>query len=121
KISTNSPSQSNYKKRAQKSSVWPHFDLDTPDYSREPVCKKCKDVFSTSSGVSTLQRHLKEHQIVAPAICQTTFHFPRTDPHNDEKQKIKNDKLITWIIVDQQPFTVVNNQFFKEFINFLDL
>ncbi|CAG8649197.1 5891_t:CDS:1, partial [Scutellospora calospora] len=45
--------------------------------------------------VSTLQKYLKKHQIVVLAICQTILHFPRTDPHNDEEQKIKNDKLIT--------------------------
>ncbi|CAG8802448.1 16763_t:CDS:1, partial [Racocetra fulgida] len=60
------------------------------------------------------------HNIVVLVKHQTIIHFPITDPYNDKEQKKCDEKLITWLIIDQQPFTVVDNQYFQEFLNFFD-
>ncbi|CAG8743057.1 7329_t:CDS:2 [Cetraspora pellucida] len=84
---------------------------------RVPVCRQCNAVFSKTTGVSTLRRHLNKHKINAPARRQTILQFPRTDLYNDKEQKERDNKLITWIITDQQPFTVVENQVSTCFCN----
>lgn len=38
-----------------------------------------------------------------------------------EAKKDHNTALITWIIVDQQPFSIVGNKKFIEMINLLDI
>ncbi|CAG8811533.1 11831_t:CDS:1, partial [Racocetra fulgida] len=115
------PSQSNYRPRRTKSSaIWPYFDTETAANPGDPVCLKCKKVFSKTTSISTLRRHLNKHKIMAPARRQTILRFPRTDPYSDNEQRKRNKKLITWIIADQQPFTVVENQHFNEFIHLID-
>ncbi|CAG8550431.1 6021_t:CDS:2 [Cetraspora pellucida] len=119
---TSSP-QNNYASRRKRSAIWPHFDTNTNTHPGVPVCRQCDTVFSSTTGVSTLRRHLNSHNISAPARRQTTLPFsriPRTDPYNEEEQKKRDKKLITWVIADQQPFTVVENQYFNDFIKFLD-
>ncbi|CAG8825633.1 16584_t:CDS:2, partial [Cetraspora pellucida] len=78
----------------------------------KPVCQKCGTVYENTTEVSTLRRHLKNHQIEAPKKKQTTLHIYWSDPHNKQEQKKRNEKLIFWLIVDQQSFTMVENQYF---------
>ena len=86
------PKVTKKKNKAKKGPIWSHFDLETPEHPDEPVCKKCKTVFSINTGVSSLRRHLSGHNIIVPAKRQTTLRFPITDPYNEEEQKkeIKN-------------------------------
>ncbi|CAG8522037.1 3220_t:CDS:2 [Scutellospora calospora] len=53
-----------------------------------------EEVFSDKTGVSSLRRHLNEHNINALARCQATLNFSRTDSHNDDNQKRRDKKLI---------------------------
>ncbi|CAG8836074.1 21637_t:CDS:1, partial [Cetraspora pellucida] len=80
---------SNLKKH--KSSVWPHFNLETVKNFGKPVCQKCGTVYKNTTGVSTLRRHLKNHQIEASKKKQTTLHIYQSDPHNEQEQKKRNE------------------------------
>ncbi|CAJ0641137.1 5024_t:CDS:2, partial [Entrophospora sp. SA101] len=53
---------------------------------------------------------------------QTTLNFPISDPYKKEDLKLKkiNDKLIKWIIFDQQPFDVVEDKCFVDLVSELD-
>ncbi|CAG8533356.1 16053_t:CDS:2 [Cetraspora pellucida] len=117
-LSSNISRVSNLKKR--KSSVWPYFNLEIVKNFEKPVCRKCGTVYKNTTGVSTLRRHLKNQQIEAPKKKQTTLHIYQSDLHNEQEQKKRNEKLIFWLIVNQQSFTMVENQYFHEFINILD-
>ncbi|CAG8801921.1 5617_t:CDS:1, partial [Racocetra fulgida] len=41
-------------------------------------------------------------------------------PNSDNEQRKRDKKLITGIIADQQPFTIVKNQHFNEFIRLIN-
>jgi len=44
----------------------------------------------------------------------------QNNPYNRQEQKKRDDKLISWIIADQQPFTVVEEEHFCSLIKLLD-
>ena len=75
------------------STVWLYFDKNpsyAPGYN---VCKKCSRRYKTTTGVSSLRKHLKN-------------------------TKIHNKYLTDWLICDLQPFTVIETHHFKAFLNF---
>jgi len=45
------------------STVWPHFNKETPEHFGKPVWRICGNVFEKTTGVSSLRRHLIKHQI----------------------------------------------------------
>jgi len=99
------------------SSVWLYFDKNpshTPGYN---VCKKCSTKYKLTTSVTILRTHLKKHQLRAP-IKKHKVIIKRKDPFDDEEQKEHNNQLIQWLICDQQPFTIVDNNYFKKFVNF---
>ncbi|CAG8762975.1 30605_t:CDS:1 [Gigaspora margarita] len=58
----NATSLSSVPTKKHDSLVWQYFNVDNP----EPVCKVCKNDFSSTSSTSTLRRHLKIHNIIVP-------------------------------------------------------
>ncbi|CAG8750274.1 2107_t:CDS:2, partial [Cetraspora pellucida] len=76
---TSSP-QNNYALRRKHSAIWPYFDTNINTHPGVPVCRQYDTVFSSTTGVSTL--------------------IPRTNPYNEEEQKKRDKKLITWVIAD---------------------
>ena len=100
------------------STVWLYFDKNpahTPGYN---VCKRCSKKYQLSSSVSTLRKHLKTHQLKAPTKAQNLEQKNECAFDKDEQEE--HDKyLVRWLIQDLQPFTVVENPFFRAFVNFL--
>src|SRR3954454_15428987 len=99
------------------STVWLYFDK-SPSYATGfNVCKRCSKRFKVTTSVSTLRVHLKLHQLKAPTKKQTVS-MKKKNPLEEEEQKKHDEFLIQWLISDLQPFTVVDNHHFKEFISF---
>ena len=104
------------------SSLWTYITYKNPAHLGEPVCKKYNYVFSIKSGNSSIERHLlSKHNIIIPKVKrQTTLKFKCTDPW-PAKEKMERDRaVIIWIIVDQQPFSVVENKLFIKMMNIFD-
>jgi hypothetical protein len=102
---------------SRESTVWRYFHKRPSDAPGHNVCKTCLAKYETTTSVSTLRKHLlNSHQIQVPPKRQKTT--TRMNPFNEQEQ-IKHTKyLIQWIICDLQPFNVVGNKYFKEFINY---
>lgn len=99
------------------STVWLFFDKN-PSYAvGYNVCKKCSKKFKVTTSVTTLRSHLKIHQLKAPTKKQTST-TKQKNPFNEEEQSRHDEHLIQWIICDLQPFTVVDNDHFREFLRF---
>ncbi|GES72744.1 zinc finger BED domain-containing protein RICESLEEPER 2-like [Rhizophagus clarus] len=95
------------------SSLWTYVDCKNPAHPGVPVCKRCNFVFSVKSSNTALERHLlNKHNITIPKVRkQTTLKFKCTDPW-PEKEKLERDHtVIIWIISNQQPFSIVINEF----------
>ncbi|CAH1769052.1 3120_t:CDS:2, partial [Entrophospora sp. SA101] len=79
--------------------------------------------FGKVTGISTIKQHFeKYHKDIYQQQHQTTLNFPISDPYKKEDLKLKkiNDKLIKWIIFDQQPFDVVEDKCFVDLVSELD-
>ena len=98
------------------SSVWKYISKN-PDSSGFNVCKKCHKKFQLSTGVSSLRKHLAKHQLKVPAK-QGILMIKKTGPLNEKEQKEHSDYLVQWIICDLQPFTVVDDPYFRAMIKF---
>jgi hypothetical protein len=98
------------------SAVWLHFDKNPPSAPGYNVCKICKNKYKVTTSVSTLRKHLKKHQLSAPTKNQSVT--KKIEPFNDKEQKIHDKYLIDWLICDLQPFTIVENHYFRELVNF---
>jgi len=109
-------SRSRNKGGAPKSTVWNHFDTKTAKYPDHPVCRKCNALFLTKSGTSTLRRHLSSHKIAAPKLRQRTMHDYRTDPHPKKEQEERNKLVGIWVVCDNQPFSVVECEEWRQMI-----
>ena len=123
------PSQSpeddinNTRKTKTYSEAWNYFDLQNMQHPTKVVCRKCGQVYSKSSGISTLKEHLKKaHGITIDNIkkIQTKLNFPRVDPWPNEEKLIRDQALVEWVIVNLQPFSVVSNIQFIKLVNTLD-
>ncbi|CAJ0764857.1 24618_t:CDS:2, partial [Entrophospora sp. SA101] len=75
--------------------------------------------FSKTSSVSTLQRHLDKHSIIAPKK-QKTLHEYCNDPHTQTDQKNRDEAVIKWIICDLQSINVVENEEWRTMISTFD-
>ena len=98
------------------SAVWLHFDREpsyAPGYN---VCKICSNRYKVTTGVSSLRKHLKKHELKAPAKKYNNSN-KKSEPF-DEQQEIHNKYLIDWLICNLHPFNVVEDDHFRAFINF---
>jgi len=99
------------------SAIWLYFDKN-PSYALGyNVCKKCSHRYKTTTGVSTLWKHLKKHQLQVPTKKHQVL-IKKGVSFNDNDQKIHDKYLTNWLICDLQPFTVVETHHFKAFLNF---
>jgi len=73
---------------------------------------------SATNSTSTLERHLKAKHKDAYARLYDE-QVENIDPWMNEEQKQKHIFLLNWIIIDQQPFTLVENQSFQKFISII--
>src|SRR5581483_8068977 len=70
-----------------------------------------------TTGVSTLRTHLKKHKLKAPIQKSLTLlQLKRIDPLSSTEQAEHDKHLVAWLIADQQPFTVVDNPYFRTMI-----
>lgn len=100
------------------SSVWLYFDKN-PTYAQGfNVCKRCATRYKLSTSVSTLRKHLEKHQLKVPIKKHKVIGVKNQDPFEKEQQKEHDNHLIQWLICDLQPFTIVENYYFRKFVNF---
>ena len=99
------------------SDVWQHFD-NNEDNS---TCKYCKKTYSKNTSTTILRRHYeKNHKKKINKTKQTTLQFSTSTPHPNEIMRDKTSSIIEWIILDLQPFSVVESESFIKLINKLD-
>ncbi|PKK78863.1 hypothetical protein RhiirC2_830657 [Rhizophagus irregularis] len=78
------------------------------------LCYICEGHFSANNSTTTLERHLKaKHFDVYKDLGQVESN---AKPWTVDIQQEKHNLFVNWIITDQQPFTIVENQSFKKFI-----
>ena len=111
----------NNKTSRKTSSLWTYVDCKTLAHPGIPVCKRCNYVFSIKSGNSSIERHLlSKHNIVIPKVKQTTLKFKCIDPWPAKEKSERDHAIVIWIIADQQPFSVVENEIFIKMMNIFD-
>ena len=96
------------------SAIWQHFDKNpsyAPDYN---ICKICSNRYRIIMSVSTLRKHLSRHRLSVPKKKHVLIE--KRDPFDEEQQQIHDKYLTDWLICDLQPFTVIENHYFKIFI-----
>jgi hypothetical protein len=98
------------------SSVWLYFDKSpdhAPDYN---VCKKCSKQYMQATSVTVLRKHLRSHEINVPT--RTEKKDNKSEKPLSKKEQKEHDKyLVQWLIRNLQPFTVVDDPSFRDFIN----
>jgi hypothetical protein len=99
------------------SSVWAYYDKNPPGAQGFNVCKKCSSRYKLSTSVTTLRNHLEKHQIKIP-IKKLKVNVKKKDLFDKEEQKEHDNHLVQWLICDLQPFTIVDNNYFRKFVNF---
>jgi len=100
------------------SSVWMYFDRNpefAPDYN---VCRICSKKYKQSTSVTTLRKHLQEHQLKAPTRAERKGKTSN-NPLSKKEQNEYDKYLVQWLIRDLQPFTVVDDPSFRAFVNSL--
>jgi hypothetical protein len=70
---------------------------------------------SSNNSTTTLERHLKSKH--HEAYIELNEKRINIEPWSTEIQKAKNELFINWIVVDQQPFTIVDNSSFQKFMS----
>jgi len=100
----------------RESAVWRYFDKN-PTYAPEHnVCKVCSKRYKPTTSVTILRKHLGKHNLVAPPRNQNVV--TRVNPFNKQEQQEHTKYLIRWLICDLQPFNIVDNLYFREFVNY---
>ncbi|EXX66790.1 hypothetical protein RirG_120380 [Rhizophagus irregularis DAOM 197198w] len=91
-------------------------DIDNEIEEPEPLRK------TASSGNSSIERHLlSKHCIVIQKVRkQTTLKFKCKDPWPEKEKLERDDAVVTWIIADQQPFSIVEKENFIKMMNVFD-
>ncbi|CAG8458855.1 16676_t:CDS:2 [Cetraspora pellucida] len=95
------------------STVWPYFNEDTGS----PVCKLCNTPFSAVASTSTLRRHLKIHDIIAPKRKHKHLVI---NPYLEIEQQKRDNLVVRWIICDLQSFNVVEGEEWRAMISKFD-
>jgi len=68
--------------------------------------------------VTSLRKHLKTHQLNAPTRAEKSEKKHKI-PFSKREQEEHDKYLVNWLIRDLQPFTIVDDPSFREFVNFL--
>jgi hypothetical protein len=101
---------------SRESSVWSHFDKKPSYAPQHNGCRACSARYKSTTSVTILRKHLKTHQLEAPPRKRSVV--TRENPFNQQEQQEHTKYLIRWLICDLQPFTTVENSYFREFINY---
>ncbi|GBB95660.1 hypothetical protein RclHR1_02590005 [Rhizophagus clarus] len=64
---------------------------------------------------------MQKHNIIIPKVRkQTTLNFKCTDPWPTKEKLVRDKAVVIWIIDNQQPFSVVENEKFIEMMHIFD-
>ncbi|CAJ0837769.1 15635_t:CDS:2 [Entrophospora sp. SA101] len=106
------------------------FDNDTNNideyFTRNNEIQKCRVCAPTYSGIGTtstgtLKNHIKtKHPNEYQRCVQTTLNFQRINPYPPKENFMKTKVMINWIIMNMQPFSIVEDNFFIEMIKKFD-
>jgi hAT family C-terminal dimerisation region/Domain of unknown function (DUF4413) len=88
---------------------------ETEIIERFILCNVGQCQLSPNNSTSTLERHLKARH--HNAYIELYEKRTSVEPWSAEIQKAKHEFFINWIVIDQQPFTIVNNLSFKKFMS----
>src|SRR5436190_8163209 len=101
------------KERLTTSDVWEFVDKTTRK------CPSCGKIFKKSTGTSSIRSHLQNHGILLVKAKQTSLdNFVKR--HSQKIQLEKTQKVVEWIVLDLQPFKVVEGEAFREMVSKLD-
>src|SRR4051794_27952156 len=83
-------------------------------------CSSCAKVFKKKTGTNSIRTHLQSHgMLMVKQTTQTTLdNFARR--HSQKIQTSKTQAVIEWIVLDIQPFKVVEGKAFCKIILELD-
>src|SRR4051812_20915702 len=70
---------------------------------------------SSNNSTSTLECHLKSRH--HDAYIELNEKKININPWSTEIQKAKHELFVNWIVIDQQPFTIVDNSSFQKFMS----
>jgi hypothetical protein len=104
--------------------VWRFFtrkEKVTKDQSENEIieqfilCNVGQCQLSPNNSTTTLERHLKaKHHDAYIELYEKRI---TVELWSDEMQKAKHKLFINWVVIDQQPFTIVNNLSFQKFMS----
>ena len=101
------------KEKLTTSDVWEFVDKATRK------CSSCGKIFKKSTGTSSIRSHLQNHGILLVKAKQTSLdNFVKR--HSQKIQSEKTQKVVEWIVLDLQPFKVVEGEAFREMVSKLD-
>src|SRR5579859_4485821 len=97
--------------------IWEYFEKKTDEENNKPyiLCLTCQHHFSAKNSTTTLERHLKSRHPDVFEQFKKGIKI-RLELWSIEVQKEKHNLFINWVITDQQPFTIVENQDFNKFM-----
>lgn len=101
--------QNQTKQKPKTSNVWDFVDK----VNRK--CSCCGKVFKKKTGTSSIRSHLKSHGILLGKKKQTTL-----DNFTKSTQTEKKLAMIEWIVLDMQPFKVIEGDAFRKMISKFD-
>lgn len=111
------------KSRKSVSEVWSYFKKTDKQYAK---CRICGKIYKTSGNTSNLFDHLKRahpsyQEFSKPTITIDTF-FKKNECYESGSERKENlDKaLMAMIATDVQPFSIVEDKGFREFVKALD-
>ncbi|CAG8629352.1 5787_t:CDS:2, partial [Cetraspora pellucida] len=86
------------------------------------ICKLCKQEFGNQTAISTINRHFQNFHLAE--FTKISQHKSRRldpyGPNNKYKVDILNNKLLKWVVVNQQSFLLAKNAEFNNFLKKLD-
>ena len=99
--------------------LWQHFNRNPSDARGYNVCKNCSIRYKLTTGTTTLRKHLKDqHQIDIPVrSVKKQRTITEIEPFDEQKQMEHTKYLVQWLICDLQPFTTVDNTYFRAFVS----
>ncbi|XP_075151908.1 E3 SUMO-protein ligase ZBED1-like isoform X2 [Haematobia irritans] len=114
------------KRRSRKgtSEVWEYFEKMRD--KKHAKCRSCGKVYKTSGNTSNLFDHLKRshptYRTMPKQLTRIDTFFKKSGTYdsNSERKNALDNALMTMIAIDMQPFSIVEDQGFRELIKCLD-
>ena len=99
------------------SDVWGYFEkIKNNNIVTSVKCQYCEAEYGTITSTTSLRRHLMS----VHASIYMANHLPKQNSHTYAEQHYITIQLAQWITVDLQPFNIVEQAEFQEFVHALD-